>query len=141
MLGELKAKFLRAFNDGGNNGNTDAMYELCDIGLVHHRPPFPVIESLEAEKQDIESTFKAFPDIVFTIQELVTEGSTAVMRWTWRAKHTGQEPDLHTPPTDSEVSMQGCSVFRLANGKIILEWEFADYLGFFTQLGAIPPFD
>jgi len=117
------------------------MYELCDIGLVHHRPPFPVIESLDAEKQDIESTFKTFSDIVFTIQELVTEGSTAVMRWTWQAKHTGQEPDLYTTPTDSEVSMQGWRVFHLKNGKIIEEWEFADYLDFFTQLGAIPPLE
>jgi hypothetical protein len=37
--------------------------------------------------------------------------------------------------------MEGCSVFHMVNGKIIKEWELADYLGFFTQLGAIPPLD
>jgi hypothetical protein len=36
MPEELKIKLLRAFDEGWNKGNTDALYELCDIGLVHH---------------------------------------------------------------------------------------------------------
>jgi len=141
MSKELKDKLHRAFDEGWNKGNTATMYELCAANFVHHRPPLPAIENLEAEKQDIESTFMAFSDIEFMIHEMVMEGSTAVMRWTWRAKHTGQSPDLLIPPTGNEVTMEGCSVIHLIKGKIIEEWEYADYLGFFTQLGVIPPLE
>lgn len=67
------------------------------------------------------------------------EGNTTVMRFTWRAKHTGEYPYLPNPPTGKEVILEGCDVYHWANGKVIEVWEFSDYLGLFTQLGAIPP--
>jgi len=54
-------------------------------------------------------------------------------------EHTGQSPTLPIPPTGVEVTLVGCNVSHWANGKIIEEWEFSDYLGLLTQLGVIPP--
>ncbi len=134
-MSDLKEMLFRAFDEGWNKANPEAMYTLCNPGFVHYRPPFPAIESLEAEKRDVENTLKAFSDIQFTIHEIALDGDTAVMRWTWCARYTAQSPDLPIPPNGKLFTLQGCSFIHLADGKIIDEWEFADYLGYFSQLG------
>ena len=139
MSEELKARFRRALEEGWNKGNLDAWDEVYAADYIHYRPPLAVFESLEAEKQDVANTLKAFSGSEITIHEIVMEGNTTATRWTWRARHTGQSPRLGIPPTGKEVTLVGCNVSHWANGKIIEEWEFSDYLGLLTQLGVIPP--
>jgi predicted ester cyclase len=57
------------------------------------------------------------------------EGDTTAWWWTWRAKHTGQSPNLPIPATGKGVTLVGCNVSHWANGKIVEEWEYSDYLG------------
>jgi predicted ester cyclase len=112
------------------------MNELYAADFVYHRPPFTDIKGLEAGKQYIADTFTAFSDIEFTIHEMVMEGNTTFTWFTWKAKHTGQSLS-----TSKEVTLVGCAVSHWANGKVIEEWEFSDYLGYYTQLGVIPPME
>jgi len=137
----LKNKLRRAIEETWNKGNTDAWDELYSADFVCHRPPFADIEGLEANKQDVADTFTVFSDIEFTIHEMVIEGNTTVTRYTWRAKRTGQYPGLSNSPIGKEVILVGCAVNHWANGKVIDEWEFSDYLGYYTQLGVIPPIE
>ena len=139
MSEELKAKFRKAIEEGWNKGNLDAWDEFYAADYVHHRPPLEVFDSLEAEKQSVANTLKAFSNSEITIHEIVMEGNMSAWRWTWKAKHTGQSPSLPIPPTGKEVTLVGCNVSHWANGKVIEEWEFSDYLGFLMQLGVIPP--
>ncbi len=139
MSEELKAKFQHALEEGWNKGNLDAWDEVYAANYVHHRPPLAVFESLEAEKQSVAKTLQAFSDSQITIHEIVVEGNTTATRWTWRAKHTGLSSSLQIPPTGKEVILVGCNVSHWANGKVIEEWEFSDYLGLLMQLGVIPP--
>lgn len=136
MSEELKNKFRRVNEEAWNKGNTDSMDEVYAADFIYHRPPFADIEGLEANKQDAADTFAAFSDIEFTIHEMVMEGNTTFTRFTWRAKHKGQYPS-----TSKEVTLVGCAVSHWANGKVIEEWEFSDYLGYYTQLGVIPPIE
>jgi predicted ester cyclase len=70
---------------------------------------------------------------------MVAEGDRIAYRYTWRAKHTGQSPTLPIPPTGKEVWMEKCVVAHINDGKIVEEFEYADYLGFLQQLGVVPP--
>jgi hypothetical protein len=42
-------------------------------------------------------------------------------------------------PTNKEVTLVGCVVVHIADGKIVEEFEHADYLSFLQQLGVVPP--
>ena len=139
MSEELKEKLRNGFNEGWNKGNLEALFALCAGSFVHYRSPLPYIESVAAEKQDIENTFNTFSDIQFTIHEIIVEGDSAVMRWTWHGTTSGEYSDNTTPVGGKRVSMEGCSILHMQNGKIVEELEYADYLGYFTQLGIIPP--
>ncbi len=138
MSEELKNKFRWALEEGWNKGNLDAWDEFYAADYVHHRPPLEVFESLEAEKQSVANTLTAFTDSKFTVHEIVMEGNTTTTRWTWQAKHTGLSPSLPIPPTGKEITLVGCNVSHWANGKVIEEWEYSDYLGFLQQLGVVP---
>lgn len=43
------------------------------------------------------------------------------------------------PPTGKEVTLKGCIVVHVRDGKIVEEFEYSDYLGFLQQLGVVPP--
>lgn len=139
MSAELKERFRFALEAGWNDGNLDAWDEFYEAGYVHHRPPMAVFDSLAAEKESVAGTLAAFSNSRITIHDMVFEGDVSAVRWTWRARHTGQSPALGIPPTDKDVTLVGCNVSYWKNGKIYEEWEYSDYLGMLMQLGVIPP--
>jgi hypothetical protein len=43
------------------------------------------------------------------------------------------------PTTGKEVTLEGCVVIHVTNGKVTEEWEYSDDLGLLQQLGIVPP--
>jgi predicted ester cyclase len=78
----------------------------------------------------------AFPDIAHTIEDQVAEGDKVVTRLRAHATHKGELMGI--PPTGEEVTIEGISIWRIANGKIKECWVNYDALGLLQQLGAIP---
>jgi predicted ester cyclase len=42
------------------------------------------------------------------------------------------------PPTGKQVIVRGIQINRIVDGKNAETWDFMDYMGLMTQLGAIP---
>ena len=112
-------------------------YQLYDDEIVFHRPPFPPVVGIEANIQGDEGMLAAFGETRSTIHQLVVEGDTAVVRWTWVGKHTGTLPTLGVPATGKELELAGCTVYRFKDHKIVEQWEYSDLLGFMQQLGVV----
>ena len=138
-LEQLKAKIRWAGEEAWLKGNLDALGEVYDADYIFHRPPFPDTKGLEAAKESVAGTRSGYSDIQIAYEEMISEGNSIAYRYTWRGKHTGQSPTLPIPPTGKEVTLTGCVVVHVANGKVIEEFEFSDYLGFLQQLGVVPP--
>jgi|SRR4051794_3222537 steroid delta-isomerase-like uncharacterized protein len=79
----------------------------------------------------------AFPDIHYTIDELVAEEDRVATRWHWTG--TNQASFRGYPATGKPVSNAGVGIFRLAGGKIVFATLETDRLGFLEQLGIVPP--
>jgi steroid delta-isomerase-like uncharacterized protein len=78
----------------------------------------------------------AFPDLHFTIEDMVAEGDEVVVRWSLRGTRLGNYQGR--PPTGKPVSVTGISPFRLADGKIQEITVSMDRLGLSQQLGWLP---
>jgi hypothetical protein len=78
----------------------------------------------------------AFPDAVYTIEELLAEGDRVASRYAVRATHQGELRGI--APTGQEVVSTGINIHRLAGGRIVEQWSQYDLLGLLQQLGAIP---
>ena len=81
--------------------------------------------------------FTAFPDLHFTIEDMIAEGDTVVVRYTTRGTHHGNFRGI--PSTGKQVSGTAMFIDRLVNGKAVEQWSNGDDLGLLQQLGVIPP--
>jgi predicted ester cyclase len=85
---------------------------------------------------NIESLRKGFPDIKFTLQDLIAEGDRVTARWQWAGTHDGTFRGI--PPTHKQVTNDGIVIYQFRDNKIIHSWLQTDRLGALQQIGAVP---
>jgi steroid delta-isomerase-like uncharacterized protein len=84
----------------------------------------------------LEQMRSAFPDIHWTILEMVSEGETVVTRFQWTGTHRG--PFLGIPATSKNVTVHGVVIDHLEAGKLAESRILMDTLSLMQQLGVIP---
>jgi steroid delta-isomerase-like uncharacterized protein len=136
---EMKAALAKMIDDFWRKGDVNAAYEIYSDDIVFHRVPLPPVVGKEANMEADAGMLVAFTENRTTIDEMIVDGDTAAMRWTWEAVHTGTSPSLGIPATGKRVRSVGCSVFNFRDGKVAEQWEYSDFHGLLQQLGVIPP--
>jgi predicted ester cyclase len=86
-------------------------------------------------RANVEELRTGFPDILFTVEDLVAEGDRVVVRWRWTATHAG--PFRQHPPTGRKVENTGIVIYQLRDGKAVRAWLEIDRLGVLQQMGAV----
>jgi steroid delta-isomerase-like uncharacterized protein len=77
-----------------------------------------------------------FPDIQWTLEEMVTEGNKVAARFIMRGTHQGTF--FGVPATGRPIMVQAINFYRLSNQQIIEEYGQPDMLGLLQQIGAVP---
>ena len=134
---ENKARVHRFYEEVFNRKNTAALDEFIDPQSVDHSAPVGAQGGIAGAKQVACMFLAAFPDVRFTVEDLIAEGDRVVARLTQCGTHYGMF--LGLPPTGKRVQITGIEIFRFAGGKIVEHWNNYDDLGLFQQLGALPP--
>jgi steroid delta-isomerase-like uncharacterized protein len=116
--------------------NPDLVDEVYAADLVWHEPDQD-IHGPEEAKQFIAMYRTAFPDLNVTVEDAIAEGEKVVTRWTARGTHQGEIEEFG-PPTGRQMEFQGITIHRIADGKIVEEWERYDNLSVTQQLGLAP---
>jgi predicted ester cyclase len=75
----------------------------------------------------------AFPDLHFTIEELIAEGDVVAGRLTMSGTHEG--PLMGMPPTGRSVQQAHMHFVRFRDGKAVEHWGVRDDLGMMQQMG------
>ncbi len=132
-----KALIRRWFKEEVNEGNLTVVKDLFDPDVVVHDSQAGDRKGWEdGPKRAVEAFRTAFPDIHFTIENLITEDDKVVTRWTAHGTHQGQLQGL--PPTGKRIQFTGIDIYRIADGRIAEVWISSDTLGLMQQLGAVP---
>jgi steroid delta-isomerase-like uncharacterized protein len=116
--------------------NLDILDEVYASDLVWHEPDQDV-HGLEEARQFVTMYKTAFPDLNVTVEDVISEGDNVVTRYTIRGTHQGEIEEFG-PPTGRQMELQGITVHRIADGKIVEEWERYDNLSLLQQLGLAP---
>ncbi len=116
--------------------NLDAFVEAFAPNFVEHNTPPGQDPGLEGVKQQISMLFAAFPDVQFTIEDLIAEGDKVVARGRMTGTHQGEFMGI--PATGKQVTQTGIQIARIAKGKVVESWLQVDNLGLMQQLGVIP---
>lgn len=77
-----------------------------------------------------------FPDIQWTLEEMIAEEDKVAARFTMRGTHDGAF--FGVPPTGEKIAVQAMNFYRLADGQIVGERGQPDLLGLLQQIGAAP---
>jgi steroid delta-isomerase-like uncharacterized protein len=119
-----------------NQRNPDLLEEFYPPDFVWHEPDQD-LRGYEQAKQFISTFFKALPDINITIDDVIAEGDKVVTRYTIRGTHQGETEEFG-PPTGRQMELEGITIHRIEDGKIVEEWERYDNLSVLQQLGLVP---
>ena len=93
--------------------------------------------SLEEDIRETAPYFTAFLDLKAIVEDIIAEGDKVVARWTMRGTHENTVRDI--PATGKKVTVNGVTIKRMANGKVVEEWALINMLGLYQQIGAVPP--
>jgi len=120
-LDENKAKFRLVYEEILNKGNIDLFDELCVPNFVKHTQQPGTDYGIEGSKQSVIMLRNAFPDITYTVEDLIAEGDKVVARWS--AQGTHQSDFMGIPPTNKQVRFSGIEIIRVVDDKAVEEWE------------------
>ena len=81
----------------------------------------------------------AFPDIHYTLDDIVAADDRVAVRWHWTGTQQGEFRGISA--SHKPVSTTGSGIFRLRDGKIVGASLETDRLGFLQQLGVLAPDD
>jgi predicted ester cyclase len=84
----------------------------------------------------IEGLRAAFPDIHYTLEDVIAEGDRVVVRWTWVGTHEHQYREHKA--TGKRVKNSAIAIFALEDQKLARLTLEMDRLGFLQAMGAVP---
>ena len=116
--------------------NPDILDEVYAPDVVWHEPDRE-IRGLEQAKQFVNTYKTAFPDLSFTVEDVIAEGDRVVTRVTARGTHEGETEEIGTP-TGRQMELKGMTISRIAGGKIIEDSDSYDNLIELHHLGLAP---
>ncbi len=119
-----------------NTGELALADELVSQDFLNHDAPPGVPPGPAGLRQMVTMLRTAFPDIQFTVEDLVAEGDTVGHRFTARGTHQGEL--LGIAPTGRPVLFTGMIITRFAGDQVVEDWDNIDMLGLLHQLGVIP---
>jgi predicted ester cyclase len=131
-----KTSVRRFYDEVFNQKNRAAIDEFIDPNQVDHAAPPGTPGGLAGAKQTIGMYLTAFPDLHFTVEDMIAEGDKLVARLTVRG--TQQGAFMGIPPTGKHVTVTAIDISRMAGGKSVEHWIEMDTLGMMQQLGVIP---
>ncbi len=133
-----KATARRWMEEFWNAGNLDVANEVLHPTYVAWQQHEAGNPSLEAAKEGNVFWHRVLPDIHFTLDEVIGEGDTVVVRWTARGTHRGDwATPIGTVPASGKATLTpGTSTLHFKDGKIIQDINHIDFITTLQQMGA-----
>lgn len=139
--GDLAESSRQLLEQTFNEGNFELVDRFLAADAVNHDPSTPAqmrdLRGPEVLKRMATMYRAGFPDLRFTIDDVIAAGDKVVLRWHTEGTHRGEVAGL--APTGARASVTGISVDHWKDGKIVEAWTEWDNLGLARQLGAAPP--
>ena len=137
MASDNKDISRRVFEEIWNHKKLNVIDELMAPDYVHHDTQSPdVLKGIEGHKQFVSHYLNAFPDLHYTIEDLIADGDIVAIRWIATGTHQKDLPGI--PKTGRQFSVTGMTIARVRDGKLIESWGNWDALGLMQQLGIVP---
>ncbi len=131
---EQNKELARKMFEAWGKGDFETYKELLAPDYVYYLPSISTTPMSQEETIEIRKMLqKAFPDISWSIEELIATEDKVIIRFIERGTHEGEFMGI--PATGNKYETSGISIRRIENGKVVEEREDFDMLGLYQQLG------
>jgi steroid delta-isomerase-like uncharacterized protein len=133
MSDRTKNVVRRLYDELLNGNRLDVADQIATEDFAIHFAPNPATgpEALKATARMLHS---GFPDLHFSIDDLVAEGDRVAVRWTMTGTHTGTYFGI--PASGRSVELRAIVIFRLVDDRLAELWPLIDIYGLRQQIGA-----
>ena len=132
-----KALYQRMVDEVVNQGKFEVVDELYHPDFVDHSAPPGAPGGLDGVKMIFGMFRTGFPDVKFTIADMVAEDDIVATLVHGEGTHTGDFMGI--PPSGNHAIWRSVGFFKVKDGKIAEHWGIPDLLGLLIQIGVIPP--
>jgi steroid delta-isomerase-like uncharacterized protein len=132
---EKNKQLVRRYWEEFGEGISARLDEFFGEDYIDHQPDRE-LHGRDELKAFVTAILAAFPDSRVKLEDIIAEGDKVVTRWAMKGTHNGEFMGIAA--TGKPVKIAGLTISRIANGKIVEEWEMGDALGLMQQLGLIP---
>ena len=137
MTAESNKLLMNSFTDFINTASGDLATDLISPNAIFHVPGRPEpLQGPSGYLTIIGMMRTGFPDIQWTLEELIAEGDKVAARFTMRGTHKGSF--FGVPPSGKKIEVKAMNFYRITDGQIIEEHGQPDLLGLLQQIGAAP---
>jgi predicted ester cyclase len=130
---ENKAGQRRVWEEVFNKGNLEIVPEFFAPSYSFRSPLGIEAKGPESFKQMAVMMRTAFPDVHFTIDDMLAIEDKVVTRFTFTCTFKGEMMGI--TPTGKKATIAGIVITRWVDGKEVEAWESLDTLAFYQQLG------
>jgi steroid delta-isomerase-like uncharacterized protein len=133
-----KETYRRINQEAWSQGQMAVVDEFVADDYVYHEQALGDFHGPDGLKQSIMAYRTAYPDLQFTVDDIMVEGNLVVARWSANGTHEGELFGI--PATGLKTTTYGINLARFnAEGKIVEEWSSWDSMGLMQQLGVVVP--
>jgi len=90
----------------------------------------------QAIQEHVAGWIASFPDLRFSIEQMLSEGDRVVTQLLMEGTHLGAW--LGIPASGKKMQIRMFTVHRVVRDKIVEDWVLVESLGVFQQLGVVP---
>jgi steroid delta-isomerase-like uncharacterized protein len=131
-------RFMTRFVEFINTASPTMAKELVSPAAIFHVPGRPEpVKGPEGYLEVIGMMRGGFPDVQWTIDEMVVEPTKVAARFTMRGTHRG--PFFGVAPTGKRITVQALNIYHLCQGQIVKEYGQPDMMALLQQIGGVPP--
>jgi steroid delta-isomerase-like uncharacterized protein len=138
MSADNNAIVRRLYEEVWNKRNLEVVNELISPSHALQGPNFSGSSiGPEAYKRQVLRFLEGYPDLRWTIEDIIAEKDKVVACWTMSGTHNGNY--MGVSATGKKVSVDGMTIHHIVGGKIMDSHSIWDSLGMMQQLGVAPP--
>jgi len=117
-----------------SKGEIERLDHLLAPTYINHTPSFgQPAPGPEGLKPIVVALRSAFPDLHYTIEDIIATPDYVVARVRMQGTHLGRLGDL--PPAGRPIDVLQINIERFENGKVVEHWRVTDELTLQKQLG------
>jgi steroid delta-isomerase-like uncharacterized protein len=124
----------RVFLEKMGQGRFDRLDEIYGPGFVAHGSTGDY--TLDEDNESGRLWRQAFPDLKVEVLRTVADESFVAVHWSGSGTNTVAAAGM--PGKGARATIEGMTIFRFANGRIVEEWSLIDMATLMKQMSAVP---